>query len=561
LFLSQVDPNDWYPVPPECFMDPINDGTASDPAIKRVSNHIELLGVCVGDRSPQEMIRICLTICTYTDYGAKLSGEPDMGCTGVNYDEMGFGGHCHLLSANFIQGYTEFGSKLCTSENGVKRGSGHRVDDASLCTRNSKYTSWPLCDPLGLGKGGPSGSNEADHCGLDNYIAIACHNDYKRCQDKGWGWVNTTDGIGDCVACEAGKFSKRVEKEWVNRKGINGGVIPYPPLFKSTINMCYDCPEGRKCSRQVGCEWGQFGENCPDRCDAGSFCPVKSSQQILCMRNEYQDKTGMGSCVPCKEGMMTYADGSPTKTDCVCQDGLRYDLGKGECVKCIEGMNCEWSSATYVDYDFLKTVPQGKSSVYANDINVKSKNQTIPYVKPGYWASAQDSLKIMKCGAKGKVDQCIGGDVSKNVCLGTRKGDLCAECPPENQALEDGTCTLCQPSTDFSIVIGVAAALVFALFILHRFGNAVQVQEKISQLTAIAAVGILLQFVQVLSALNQINVDWGSSFGWFLNIVSFFALRFDLIKLQCVVPPDPIVTYIGKMVCPGICLAMMGVVH
>lgn len=255
---------------------------------------------------------------------------------------------------------------------------------------------------------------------------------------------------------------------------------------------------------------------------------------------------------------MTYADGSPTKDDCVCMDGLRKE--KGKCIECITGMNCDWSSDVYIDYNMLKTVPVGKSAVYANEIKVKSQNQTVPYVKPGYWASQTEPLKIMKCGAKGKVDQCIGGDTRKNICLQKRLGDICAECPDEHQALQDGTCTKCEAATDYSVVIGVAAGLILVLFILHRFGNAVQVQEKITQLSSIAAVGIALQFVQVLSAMNQINVDWGSSFGWFLNLVSFFALRFDLIKMQCVVPPDPIVTYCGKMVCPAIALLFMVII-
>jgi hypothetical protein len=79
---------DNFPIPRGCFPDETTFGSKSNPAMVKKGAHIELLGAdCVGNRTENEMMRLCMTVCAYTDYAGP--GTFDNRCIGVNWDEHG----------------------------------------------------------------------------------------------------------------------------------------------------------------------------------------------------------------------------------------------------------------------------------------------------------------------------------------------------------------------------------------------------------------------------------------------------------------------------------------
>jgi len=63
LFRSQAHADDPFPIPHGCFRDVSETGTPSDPALVTGGQYYELTGAeCVGNRTQEDMLRICLTI-------------------------------------------------------------------------------------------------------------------------------------------------------------------------------------------------------------------------------------------------------------------------------------------------------------------------------------------------------------------------------------------------------------------------------------------------------------------------------------------------------------------
>ena len=53
---------DFFPIPDECFEDTTLDGTPENPALIRKGKHYEFLRGCLGDRTNDEMFKICMTV-------------------------------------------------------------------------------------------------------------------------------------------------------------------------------------------------------------------------------------------------------------------------------------------------------------------------------------------------------------------------------------------------------------------------------------------------------------------------------------------------------------------
>ena len=156
---------DNYPVPRGCFPDETEFGTPSNPSLVKKGAHIELLGAdCVGNRTENEMLRICMTICAYTDYSGP--GTFDNRCVGVNYDEHGWGGHCHLQGNLRVVSYN---SAACRAEKNTQ-------DLAGLCTYSPDLTGKATCGKMGFSGKQPAGMSETsiDWCGVAQYISFFC---------------------------------------------------------------------------------------------------------------------------------------------------------------------------------------------------------------------------------------------------------------------------------------------------------------------------------------------------------------------------------------------------
>jgi len=154
FFLSMRNPNDWFPIPVGCFND-FNVGTASNPAMAMGAKHYELLDKfidgkpydCLGNRTEEEMVRICVTICRQLTFAAGPD-ETEQFCIGINYDEHGGSkGHCHLSSPleNRVIAHDSPGCK------GL--GQGQDANPDGWCVVEPPMKPHGICDELGLSVG------------------------------------------------------------------------------------------------------------------------------------------------------------------------------------------------------------------------------------------------------------------------------------------------------------------------------------------------------------------------------------------------------------------------
>ena len=236
FYKSQTDADDLLPIPDGCFTDTQISGTPSNPALAAGGMHYELLGQsCAGNRSQLEMLQICLTICSKTDFGGPL--EVDKRCIGVNYDEHGVGGHCHLQRADRI---TVHSSSECPR-------SADTVSRNGLCMKEGFKTSRPLCNQGQLLHGAPPCT--ASGGGREQLAAIMCFfagdtgpsegTTSSNCQ-IGQGFVgdgddsNTVPQAGTlCRQCRAGSYSMPQPD-----LRLQHSVIPRPADFPAAINRC-----------------------------------------------------------------------------------------------------------------------------------------------------------------------------------------------------------------------------------------------------------------------------------------------------------------------------------
>ena len=58
---------------------------------------------CLGDRTNDEMFKICMTVCAHIDFGGP--GTRDQQCWGVNYDEHGFLGQRSMSYKGLARAY------------------------------------------------------------------------------------------------------------------------------------------------------------------------------------------------------------------------------------------------------------------------------------------------------------------------------------------------------------------------------------------------------------------------------------------------------------------------
>ncbi len=335
-----------------------------------------------------------------------------------------------------------------------------------MCALEPPLTDRPLCkeDRVGFGWGKSTG------CGLKNFMAIGCHWDGLLCIDSGSGVVED----GSCQGCSVKQYSSReikLNSSW----GVDPKVIPRPADSPGAANFCRDSAPGRICEFGVSCSFEDDRSTCPPRCPIGSFCPAGVPKPVPCELHMYQDETGQGDCKSCPTGF-TFNRGSERLTDCVCPPGFRrepaasfnttgHSGNASQCAGCAEGMQCDWEAQIYA-------AASGPTASLADWVNSRTKRQSVPYIKLGYWASAETPSKVVR-----------------------------------------------------------------------RVGNVQDAQEKLSHLASVSACGLLLQFVQTLTAFNQLKVDWGEPFGPMLDALSIFAFRFDLIKMQCIVTGNPVSSF------------------
>ena len=64
------------------------------------------------------------------------------------------------------------------------------------------------------------------------------------------------------------------------------------------------------------------------------------------------------------------------------------------------------------------------------------------------------------------------------------------------------------------------------------------------------ASGLLLTCIQTISVLGQLTVEWPDSFMAIIEFMRLFVFDMDLLKFDCVVPPNPINKFLSRQLAP-----------
>lgn len=255
FYKSDSNPDDWYPIPDECFSDTTLHGTPANPALPMAGGnpHYDLSQpLCLADRTEVEMLRICMTICMHINWG--LPDDVDTHCNAVNYDEHGETGkgHCHVYNPKKT-------SLLNYADPDCVEGS---VNSGGMCTTNPGLTPRAWCSDLGT-----------TPCGLYNTLALFCHfigpNDVgphmSRMCASGTSW---SEADSECMPCEEDEYSMFVEDTPRHHP-----QIPRPADFPGVKRECAACPPGRVCGPDADCPYHSDPATCPelDELDAASM--------------------------------------------------------------------------------------------------------------------------------------------------------------------------------------------------------------------------------------------------------------------------------------------------
>jgi len=503
------------------------------------------------------MLRICLTICSHVDFGQP--GEVDTRCVGVNYDEHGEArrGHCHLQTA----------LRLTTADEPEWGGAMERL--GGMCVNHPPLTSRAQCNEGGVLEG-------TQGCGRSNYAALFCHfsdgdgvgrapSPGRRCV-AGEGYDNST---GSCSACAAGSFGLLEEEPRPLR-----ALIPRPPDSPSAVPRCVSCPPGRFCRRRTSCVYGEDPASCPPRCPVGHRCEAGSSQPEPCPMGSFQDEEGATHCKRCATGA-TLGEGSASHSQCICPDGHRRislassrssanasceGAGGGcagsACVPCGEGMECEWGG--YMAGGYMaggEGEPPLSLEAQLGRLNSETLHQTRPDVLPGFWASKEEPLLVLRCDSKRTHPDCVGGDATEEqLCLAPREGRLCAECEEGMRVISAGGCGECDLPSDVGRVVGFSLLVIVLLYAVHRLCNRLDSTDKLSRIGALGAVGLLLEFAQAVSCIYQLKLEWGPPFSDMIRVLRAVVFQFDLLRLPCLVSDDPLVSLLVRLLSPLVLL-------
>mmetsp|Transcript_7233 Transcript_7233/g.14462 ORF Transcript_7233/g.14462 Transcript_7233/m.14462 type:complete len:1084 (+) Transcript_7233:531-3782(+) len=450
LWWSDFDPEtDYYPVPRGCFADTTNIGTPSNPAFLKGGKHVQLLGdECVGNRTEEQMFKICLTICSHVSYGGP--GTVDDRCIGVNYDEHGWAGHCHLQRSSVAVTY---GSETCARET-------NKEDVMGFCMLDPLHTPRQTCSTMGFaGKTMDTAFNaelEAvrpyDWCGTNNYIAFWCSvigangatpgPHLGRNCPIGTEW-NYEEGL--CMSCPIHTYSTMVTDP--NLKLEQPRVRDMP----SVISTCTPCPPGRVCPGGTGCGYGADMSECPPKvsCGPGTFWDPKTAACLPCAADTFKVGTNNAtSCQACPVRSGTDNQlGSTSRGACSCEFGFVGTLNSANAVCHLCPLNADDPN---VQLEEDKACKGGEQIV----------------VREGLY-KGPDSVELYNCkyGPNcAKTPTSFSGET--NCALGST-GPLCGYCQDKWILFKDGRCERCDRQDPLAKVgESFGWALFFVMFVV-----------------------------------------------------------------------------------------------
>ncbi|KAJ6253713.1 insulin-like growth factor binding protein [Anaeramoeba flamelloides] len=424
-------------------------------------------------------------------------------------------------------------------------------------TYNNRTGSFNATDCLDCAIGSHSpkkGSEVCLPCSLGSY---ANETGLSFCYECPQGtYSNTATFTDNCKECQPGMYTDETGSSYC--KECAAGT--YNPNYRSS--MCHICANGT---------FSQYNKSTECKsCDPGSYSNFEMglSQCELCLPGTYQQHTKSTSCLQCPVG--TYSDKYGRTICSSCASGtFQSTKGKASCEICNYGSyqenagssrceNCPLHSTTLIH---KSTDPQlcycnigyyGAMGGPCFECPVGSicnkMNLEFPYAEYGFWHTEDDPHTYIKCNPE---ESCTGGVFDQ---CNTEKGyigDVCTKCDEGFYRFEN-KCSKCP--TGFNWMLFCAILVVFMLLI-GLFTLARRLNEYFG------SIAITFSFLQILSIMYNLKVDWPDSLQKTFNIALAFNLSFDFLGVECNIKLD----YIDKMLLylftPLIFLVMLLIIY
>jgi len=285
----------------------------------------------------------------------------------------------------------------------------------------------------------------------------------------------------------------------------------------------------RPCS--AGTSQANPGQLVCEACSAGtSQASLGAASCSYCDLGQYQDEVGQSSCKSCPDPTTTIQLGALGAQYCLCPQGTynsNNDTGLN-CVSCMTGMTCPQGSVA----------PAQAAGYYLNRLSSGAYET--------YLCLPQGACPAAPAGVLGACGSSPSGE---------RYGFVCQQCPPNTYGGNTG-CDECTSGNKGTLA---AAAIVSAVVLACILGasNSGPVMQSPHALTLGMVLGQLLTFLQVLEAIQTMDLDWGDPFSSVLTTFKFLALDVSVFRLSCGGLVDPIGTYAVRMVAPMIAFAYL----
>ncbi|KAJ6252801.1 insulin-like growth factor binding protein [Anaeramoeba flamelloides] len=310
------------------------------------------------------------------------------------------------------------------------------------------------------------------------------------------GTYQDLEGQGNCSLCPAGTYNTKEGSKFI--EDCSPCIVGTYQDLEGQGN-CSLCPMGKYQNGQgqticEKCAPGSYsnreGQTICQQCEAGTYQEYEN--QILCQKcgfNTWQSSIGETQCNYCPINSETLSIKTTLIKECFCSIGYYGDSGN-TCNKCPDNGIC-------------------------NEFN-----QPYPLPKLGYWSSKDDPLNLIKC----SIEQACPGNAINlcNTSLGYT-GYKCTECMYNFYKL-DFKCETCPQNANLRLI---SILLIILLIIIILLYIAKQATAYFGSFT------IIFSFLQLLSILYQLNVDWPTTLNQTFKLCLPFEFNLDFLATEC----------------------------
>ncbi|KAJ6246281.1 insulin-like growth factor binding protein [Anaeramoeba flamelloides] len=330
-----------------------------------------------------------------------------------------------------------------------------------------------ICEPCPAASSSDSGSTICHVCDPGSYAET---NASAQCYPCALGMYQESSESTECKKCLIGSYADQM------------GSSTCKLCAKGTYNRlqaqdkCIDCP--------LGSYNNEMGQTSCTQCQKGYKSGSTGSTSCeKCDYDHYQPDAASSTCLSCPLNSQTLNKGATSLYDCVCKIDY-YGSNGGACTKCPNGSLCD------------------------------SVGQLNPIPKVGYWNSQDQPSNVKKCVNE---EACPGNGIQECAFELGYSGQLCQYCLDRFYQIE-GHCYECPNNMAFRITV-----IVLILFFLMGIMFLVAKKAK----AYFGSFAIAFSFLQILSIILDLKIDWPSGIQGTLKLTSMFNFNPDWLALEC----------------------------